>query len=413
MSKCHFPLVLMIALAITPILSVYVPRFLAFWPLILGLGTSYWFIIIRKELFHVSRLYYICAGIISILCLLSVIWSISPMQSLEDALRVTAILLVGGLLVSSFKALEIEDFKPYGWLLPAGILVAASLCIFDLYTDLSIYKLIHEYDKTTNSSELNRGIICLIFAYFLSLPLIQYLDWRESRKFLLTAVTGIVIVIMLLLSQSQTGQLAFGAGLILFFVYPARWRLGYILLGLGVFAALLTTPIIVSFLYDRLVIDYQDSVFWLREAYIGNRVEIWRFVMKYAVNNPLYGFGIEATNFVPHFDFAHIYNEKDTVLHPHNFSVQIWMEFGLLGTMIATGILNALVYALFHIKDILVRKTLTVVYILILLVAAITYGLWQSWWLGEFVFILGMGAFMSNMRINTAAKDVAKKAKNH
>ena len=81
--------------------------------------------------------------------------------------------------------------------------------------------------------------------------------------------------------------------------------------------------------------------------------------------------------------------------------------------MIATGILNALVYALFHIKDILVRKTLTVVYILILLVAAITYGLWQSWWLGEFVFILGMGAFMSNMRINTAAKDVAKKAKNH
>ena len=330
MSKCHFPLVLMIALAITPILSVYVPRFLAFWPLILGLGTSYWFIIIRKELFHVSRLYYICAGIISILCLLSVIWSISPMQSLEDALRVTAILLVGGLLVSSFKALEIEDFKPYGWLLPAGILVAASLCIFDLYTDLSIYKLIHEYDKTTNSSELNRGIICLIFAYFLSLPLIQYLDWREKPEVPSHSSDRYCDSYYAAPEPKPDRAACFWCRSDPVFRYPARWRLGYILLGLGVFAALLTTPIIVSFLYDRLVIDYQDSVFWLREAYIGNRVEIWRFVMKYAVNNPLYGFGIEATNFVPHFDFAHIYNEKDTVLHPHNFSVQIWMEFGCL-----------------------------------------------------------------------------------
>ena len=249
---------------------------------------------------------------------------------------------------------------------------------------------------------MNRGIICCVFAYFLSLPLIQYLNWNESRKFLLTAVTGIMIVIMLFLSQSQTGQLVFAIGLVLFFTFPVRWRMSYILLGLGLFAAMLTTPIIVSFLYDYLVIDYEETNFWIREAYIGNRVEIWFFVMKYAVNNPLYGYGIEATNYVSHFDFAHIYNEKNTVLHPHNFSVQIWMEFGLLGIVVATGILNALLYALYHIEDMPVRKTLTVLFIVTLLVSSMTYGLWQSWLLGEFLFMLGFGAFLSNMHASSA-----------
>ncbi|MCK5384632.1 MAG: O-antigen ligase family protein [Alphaproteobacteria bacterium] len=402
MSKSRFPLILMLALSITPVISVYFPRFLAFWPLIIGFGTSYWFIFFKKELFHISRLYYFCAGVISILCLLSVIWSISPMQSIEDAFKVTALLMFGGLLVSSFKALEIEDFKSYGWLFPAGVLIAAMLCAFDLCNNLVIYKIFHNFDVKTNTSVMNRGIICCVFAYFLSLPLIQYLNWNESRKFLLTAVTGIMMVIMLFLSQSQTGQLVFAIGLVLFFTFPVRWRMSYILLGLGLFAAMLTTPIIVSFLYDYLVIDYEETNFWIREAYIGNRVEIWFFVMKYAVNNPLYGYGIEATNYVSHFDFAHIYNEKNTVLHPHNFSVQIWMEFGLLGIVVATGILNALLYALYHIEDLPVRKTLTVLFIVTLLVSSMTYGLWQSWLLGEFLFMLGFGAFLSNMHASSA-----------
>jgi len=400
--KSRFPLIFMIALGITPIISVYFPRFIAFWPLIIGLGTSYWFIIIKKELFRVSKLYYICAGIISILCLLSTIWSISPVQSIGDALKVTTILMFGGLMVSSFKALDVDDFKPYGWLLPIGIIVAASICAYDLYNDLVIYKLFHGQDKIgLNTSVMNRGIICCVFTFFASLPFIQNSNLQEKQKFLLTAVTGLVMVIMLVLSQSQSGQLAFALGLIMFFVFPARWRFSYIAFGTALIAALLTTPLIVNFLYDALV-DQSQSNIWVQEAYVGNRVEIWHFVIEYAMNNPLFGYGIEATNYVRHFDFEHLYNKMDTVLHPHNFSIQIWMEFGLIGVIIATGILNVLLYKLYSIKDTLVRKSMTVSFIVVLLIAAMTYGMWQSWWLGELLFMLGIGAFLSNMRSTTS-----------
>ncbi len=399
--KIGFPLILMTALAITPFISVYIPRFLAFWPFILGLGASYWLLFVKKEIFHISRLYYVCAGMISILCLLSVFWSISPAQSVEDALRITAMLMLGGLLVSSFGALEIEDFKPYGWLIPVGIIVAALLCTFDLYGEkLVIYKIFHHFDEATlNTSVMNRGIVCLVFAFFFTLPFIHNLKWKEKHKLLLTSITGVVIAIMLALSQSQSGQVAFALGLVTFFVFPARWRLSYVLFGIFLIATLLATPFVVGFLYENLINQSQNNI-WLHDAYVGNRVEIWDFVMKYAMHNPLYGYGIEATNYVQHFDFAHLYNEKDTVLHPHNFSVQIWMEFGLFGVIIAAGILNLLLYKLYGIKDLLVRKSLTILFIVTLLTAAITYGLWQGWWIGEFLLLLGIGALVSNMQPN-------------
>ncbi len=397
-----FPLVLMIALAITPIISIFFPRFLAFWPLIIGLATSGWLLFFKKELFRVSRLYYICAGAVSLLCLLSTLWSISPMQSAEDAIKVTAILMIGGLFISSFKALEFEDFKPYGWLLPAGLIVATLLCAFDLVNDLAIYGIFHDTNKLDfNTSVMNRGIICCVFAFFIALPFIQSLDWKESHKLILTALAGITTVVMLALSQSQSGQLAFILGLLLFFVFPARHRFSYILLGLALLVSFISTPFITDFLYNYLL-PSEDAHMWIREAYIGNRIEIWNFVMVYAMNNPLYGHGIEATNYVSHFGFEPLYNEGDTFLHPHNFVIQIWMEFGLIGIILLSAVLGVFLSLLYRIQNLTARKSLSVLFIIVLFAASVTYGLWQSWWLGELLFLIGMGAFLSNMGASTS-----------
>ena len=394
--KYRFPLILMISLAITPVIAMYIPRFLAFWPLLIGLGSCCWLLLIKKELFCVSKIYYMVAGGISLLCMISTFWSIAPMQSMEDALKVTALLMFGGLLVSSFNALEFEDFKPYGWLLSVGLIIAALFCIFDLSTDLIIYRIIHSAgDSEVSTAVMNRGIICLVFAFFFTLPFVQGIEWSEKRKFALIAISAVVMVTMLSLCQSQSGQVAFALGLLVFYLFPVHWKLSYALVGVVLLITMLTTPLIVTFLYDRLI-DQPQANAWLQDAFVGNRVEIWDFVIKYAMNNPLYGYGIEATNYVRHFEFDHLYNEKDTVLHPHNFSVQLWMEFGLLGVIFAAGVLNTLLYMVFKTEDQLVRKSLTALFIITTLIASMTYGMWQSWWIGELILMVGIGTLLSN-----------------
>lgn len=390
----------MIALSLTPVISVYVPRFLAFWPLILGLGTAYWLLVVKKEIFALSRLYYGCAIAISALCILSAAWSIAPLNSFMDALKITSLLMLGGVCVSSFKALDIESLKPYFWILPVGLLVACGLCLFDLCYDLYLYKLLH-HDSTMNSSGLNRGITCCVFFSFLFLPFIRNLYWEKLHKATFIGGVFLTLVLMLSLSQTQAGQLSFILGSFFYFAFPSRWRLSYLILGFALLLIMLTTPLIIDSMYAFVLNSGQgDGISWLREAYIGDRVEIWHFVMNYAMDNPLYGFGVEATHSVPFFKSDNLYSDKTTALHPHNFSVQLWIEFGLIGVVTATGVFAVLLRSLFYIENKTVRKSLTTVFIMTLLVAAITYGLWQSWWIGLFVLMIGMGALMSNIKVS-------------
>ena len=58
-------------------------------------------------------------------------------------------------------------------------------------------------------------------------------------------------------------------------------------------------------------------------GYAGARMEIWDYVSRYALQNPLYGFGVEATRQVPSFGSTESYQEGQTILHPHNFVLQL------------------------------------------------------------------------------------------
>lgn len=198
---------------------------------------------------------------------------------------------------------------------------------------------------------------------------------------------------MLALTQSQSGQLSFLIGGLTLLLFPHKMKASYVILALGIILAMFLTPYIVTMLYDALIDDAQ-TIPWLKDAYAGNRLEIWEFVMRYALDSPLYGYGMEATRYITDFQHKHIYHPGTSVLHPHNFSIQIWMEFGIIGLIAASGFFIFIVRAIQNL-DLCERKAIMAVFIATLSVASIGYGLWQSWWLGEFIFLAAISATMS------------------
>src|SRR5436190_23671517 len=94
----------------------------------------------------------------------------------------------------------------------------------------------------------------------------------------------------------------------------------------------------------RILPPWIDHVPWLGygQAFANNRLEIWDFVSRYALRHPLHGFGIEATRAVEAFDSQQIYQKKATILHPHNFAIQMWIEFGLIGGLLAAAMMTQL-----------------------------------------------------------------------
>jgi len=408
-------LVFLIMISLTPILSIHFPRFLAFWPLIIGLTFTLYSMILRKEKFNIPTLYYKIVGVISALCLISTLWSIAPAEAFEDAIKASAILLLGGLFVGTCKNIDAKNFTPYWWLFPAATICAALLCAFDLATDLALYKILHtktELDRV-NTSVMNRGLVCLIFAYFISFFFLTHAK-SKYKTVMTVALTGAVIL-ALSQSQSQSAQLALIAGIMFFFLFPAQYRKIYWAFGISIIVAMLLTPVITSYLFSFLAGNAQsewlniepdthaEAAPWLYNAYIGNRAEIWDFVTKYALNNPLYGFGIEATKYVPLFEHAHIFHTEDTILHPHNFSVQIWIEFGLVGVAAFSAVIIALLKEMALLPQNTSKRISTTLLFITLLFASMTYGLWQSWWLGELIFIASLCVLFVTMPVSPKA----------
>lgn len=388
-----------IALSLTPILSIEIPRFLAFWPLIIGLCASLWLFFGEKRKVSLSKPYYIGAFVISALCLLSTLWSISPNEALKDALVASVILMFGGLIVSTCKSISPADLKPYSWMFPVAVIIAALMCSYDLFTDMSLYKIIHSktIEDNINSSVMNRAVVCTSFSYLIALLFINNATTSKNIQIALTITLSAAVILMLSLTQSQAGQLMFIVGIAAIATFPVRFKASYYVLAALVIAGLFTTPIIVELMYSTLT-DYAQANQWISEAYVGNRVEIWNFVIKYAMNNPLYGYGIEATNYVRHFDHEYIYHKVPTVLHPHNFSVQFWIEFGALGIAITAGIFSTFINYLSKIENLFTRKVLTSVFIVSMIAASMTYGMWQSWWLGQLIFMIALSSLLSNKK---------------
>jgi O-antigen ligase len=104
------------------------------------------------------------------------------------------------------------------------------------------------------------------------------------------------------------------------------------------------------------------------------RLDIWRLVSTRVLEQPLRGWGLDASRLLP----------PPVPLHPHNGPLQIWFELGAHGAVLAALIW----WALF---DLLARAARTdrvgaaaaaaapTAYFAI---GALSFGVWQEWWLG-------------------------------
>lgn len=144
---------------------------------------------------------------------------------------------------------------------------------------------------------------------------------------------------------------------------------------------MLTAPFFISYIYENFAQSMQDFPV-LARAYAGHRLEIWDYVSRYALQEPLHGYGIEMTRATLDFDSQRQFLDENNVLHPHNFAIQIWVEFGLIGILTATGLMYAFFTTIEKNFSIAQQKIILPTLMATLVPAAVAYGLWQGQWIG-------------------------------
>jgi O-antigen ligase len=129
------------------------------------------------------------------------------------------------------------------------------------------------------------------------------------------------------------------------------------------------------------------------------RLAIWRFTSTKIISHPYIGWGLDSSRAWP----------DNIPMHPHDAALQLWLETGVVGVALAT-----LFFAWLFVRiDIVVRSdrpaaaVMTATMAAYLIIGAISFGVWQEWWLALGAFALGACAMLLKDRRAQPAFDLS------
>jgi O-antigen ligase len=125
------------------------------------------------------------------------------------------------------------------------------------------------------------------------------------------------------------------------------------------------------------------------------RLDIWRLAEQLIEQKPFTGWGLDAARTI-----------QGIPLHPHNAALQIWLELGLPGATIAAMLFTWFFYGIGELQaeDAEMAGAAAGAVAAYLVIGALSFGVWQEWWLGLGGLTAGMIAVDAVARVNERAR---------
>lgn len=315
-------------------------------------------------------------GALIVLSLLSCLWTIDLSLTASRAIRLLGEGIIGFALIDAAGRIDADGQQRVIIGLIAGVALGAMVVLVDAVLHHSLIASLRPARPTP--TEFDRGATTLVVLVW---PLLIYLLDRRNRRLAIAVALAVILVVGYLMSDAAKLALAVGVAGAIFVFWGRDWvtkPLQYIL-PLGI---LIMPLLAISLPSPETLI--QDRPF--AKASALHRLVIWQFTGRRILERPWLGWGLETSRDLPGADHSyqvdHLPGAPPMValsLHPHNGALQIWVELGVIGALLAAGLLffmtqqgarlNAVEQAGFY------GGLLSV-----LVIAMLSYGVWQSWW---------------------------------
>ncbi|MHB8283579.1 MAG: O-antigen ligase family protein [Caulobacteraceae bacterium] len=123
------------------------------------------------------------------------------------------------------------------------------------------------------------------------------------------------------------------------------------------------------------------------------RLDIWRFATTQILQRPLFGWGLDSSRNWP----------NQIPMHPHDASIQLWLETGLVGVALAALFFAWLFWRIDKVEAAdrdaaAIMAATTAAY---LTIGAISFGVWQEWWIALGVFAIAACQLLARARAET------------
>lgn len=321
-------------------------------------------------------------ALLALLGAVSAAWSIAPSLSFRKAMQLLPLFAAVYVLVGAARGLSEASRKDAARWLAAGVVAAFLFLIVEAILGGILHHMLTGAPLHTGDSlaRYKRGVTLLTL---LAGPAV-YWSWHHVGRLAALAMLG-GLLLSAGLVQSGTAMAAVVVGLL--WIGAAIWRPWFGRYGLAVALGI----VVLSMPLMRLgpeeipesLLQQIRTTQMHRLSSMGHRWLIWRFVSDKVAERPVLGWGLDSSRAIPGGrEDVQGYSER-LPLHPHNASLQIWLELGVFGGLLGTLIA---VWPALRIDRAFASGGSQAVAVGVVAatvaVALVGFGIWQSWWVG-------------------------------
>jgi exopolysaccharide production protein ExoQ len=312
----------------------------------------------------------------------TIFWT--PVPEASDLARIVVVPLMAILLCGAVRALPAPDHERLARLaLIGGILMLALLGI-EVWSQGAVLSLVmsdpgplppHQTSPIVEAAARGAAILApLAFVY-------AVLIYTWTKQLVLAALFIVVGFAACYPTSMDAAWVAIIAGGIAFGVTLLVPRFALVVFFASAILYALLAPLLSSTIINVDTIEAAGVTDIRSPRWIGteSRVEIWQKAARLIAEQPVKGHGFDSSR------------RLGLPLHPHNAALQIWVELGGIGVGLVIAMLAAVAHALWpmtnrplHLATTLAAMSSTTV------IALISFGIWQHWWLATWGFIAAL-----------------------
>ena len=313
-------------------------------------------------------------------CALSLIWDLNPASGARKLLDIVALALSLVAMLALGRRADSAQRRLLCKALIGGMAIGFIILAIEVAFDFPLYRAVmgSGNPKLADLVEVKRSADALPLLVWPVCFALARLGWPWIGAVI--AALFAVACIKLTASSATLGMF-FSLGILAASFVSVIWVRRLLALG-AVLAFILIIPVAIT-TYDK----GGTSSHWLKHS-AQHRVEIWHFAAERALERPLFGYGFNASRYVPNGDATSEFlppGQSLIPLHPHDAFLQVWLELGAVGAVIVAAGLVAMLRAVGCWPADMARFILPG-YAAGLIVAALAFGIWQSWWMATIAF---------------------------
>ncbi len=305
-------------------------------------------------------------------CAIASFWSFDVTRSLWLALRIAMVFVAGMVLFAVAAALDDTARARIGRWLVAGFVVGLVLMAVETGLDYPLLRSARGADAAGGSVWFNRGAVAMALVVW---PVTAYL-WatRLGWKSLLIPV---VLAIASVYFESAAATLGFIVGIATIPLVVSHRKIGCVITMATSVLVFVGMPFAVREMHDH----GWHRADWLVDS-ARHRVEIWDFSLQRIAEKSLLGWGFDGSRHIAaRYPDVSDFGWDIIPLHPHSAPLQIMLELGAVGAVLALALLWLLAVRLDALPLLHARTLAQALFVAAAAIGCVAFGLWQNWWL--------------------------------